>query len=58
MRLQEGGGKSRRALLEGTKMYIANTVGRLSPWLAAGSNVVTKSSANFTMKAEYRRWWR
>jgi len=30
----------------------------LFPWLAVGANVVTKSSSDFTLKAEYRRWWR
>ena len=30
----------------------------LFPWLAVGSNVVTKSSADFTLRADYRRWWR
>lgn len=28
------------------------------PWLSLGANAITKSSANFTLKAEYRRWWR
>jgi hypothetical protein len=28
------------------------------PWLSVGANTITKSSANFTLRADYRRWWR
>ena len=42
----------------GTANWSSVATTALFPWLAVGANVVTKSSANFTLKAEYRRWWR
>jgi hypothetical protein len=47
-----------KARLTGVENWSNVTTTAKFPWLAVGANVVSKSSANFTLKAEYRRWWR
>jgi len=44
--------------LNGTANWSNVATSALFPWLQVGDNVVTKSSSDFALKAEYRRWWR